>query len=273
MKRFLLILFLIGSFNKISAGQYCEIVEDECTYEGQTINENDVLPNSSSYDSDITDIIFSGCNVYSFPAEIFDYFTNAETLKMEAQGIKQIKEKCFEKAENLKMCLIGGNDIQTIEENVFSGAGKLETLGLYKNIINNVHENAFLGLKKLKNLALAANKIEIIHEKLFEPLPKLEEIYLQQNKIHYLSENLFKKNLKLKLVSLWGNGLTALSNTMFSHLVNLKELHIQHNDCETGYAKWESNAFQSIKQIEESLKKCNDAYSLIEAPRRVDKAA
>lgn len=97
----------------------------------------------------------------------------------------------------------------------------------------------------------------------------VEEIAFRDNKIKFLRENLFSKNLKLKKLYMYDNKFEPLSPKMFSHLTNLNTLRIFGNfQCVDKV--WNSQAFQKINEIEESLIPCGYKYYSMDVPKFVE---
>lgn len=97
-----------------------------------------------------------------------------------------------------------------------------------------------------------------MNENTFVQLVNLNYICLNSNKLEFYPEKFFQFNLELEEIDLSYNQLYFLSQKTFSKFKNLNQLDLNNNTCVS--KSWNSNASQSMEDIEEILKDCNDHY-------------
>lgn len=249
-------LIFVCRFGKIEA-QMCKINGYKCIFKSIKLKENQVLKNLSP-NNGIQEVDFDESTLHSVPSEIFSLSKNIEKVWLDNQKMKIIGENKFTNAGSLKNLQLYQNDIQTLKSNSFSGCKSLIELNVGVNQLKMIEEGALNGIASLEILNLGTNKIVEISGKLFEPLVNLKKIFLDTNKIEFLHRSVFKFNLKLTTIHLEGNQLDSLSVRTFSHLSKLDDLNLTDNKCVS--KNWKPNAIQSVKDIETSLKLCNENY-------------
>ncbi|XP_066287681.1 toll-like receptor 13 [Branchiostoma lanceolatum] len=153
---------------------------------------------------------------------------SVETLNLEDNGIKTLKNDVFARLPNLKELKFGLNPISTIEAGAFRGLEKLACLDLILNDLTFVNQEVFLPISlTLQKLDLGGNNLRIQPGN-FQTLQKLESLNLENN------------------------GITIFEPSHFQGLKNLKELNIDDN------AALFSSAYSGIFQY---LPRLNKLYS------------
>lgn len=223
----------------------CEVsgVESNCTFWSITLRQNEVL----SYVSPnpwIRKVEFLNSNLYSLPGEVFELFENLRNLTVFKQNIKNIRKNTFAKARSLKFLSLSHNGIKIVKTDDFKGCGNLEELYINYNQLDSIEDGAF------------------------DNLPFLRVLGLNENNIVTINENIFKFNMKLQCIGFTKNQLNSLSKNTFVKLKHLNFLSLGNNTCINSY--WESNAFQSMTKIKESLKWCNLNYFVDATRKKLD---
>lgn len=194
----------------------------------------------------------------SISVEIFSDFINLNSVNIQKQQIKQIRQNTFERATNLKILDLSYNEISTLGKDSFRGAYHLVDLFLFNNTLQKIDQDTFTYLKNSKSLELQCNRLEVIPKRLIYNLVSLNVLYLHKNQIQFLDRDLFKNNFLLKKLSLSNNKLKVFHYRLVSHLRYLTELYIRENECI--HKDWNSNAYTHIYDIELNFKACNSYY-------------
>lgn len=258
MKIFLYFLAAVFAVNNGLCLNPCAISGEKCTCTGVTLGEHEAFDTGIQFYITVKKVEFLKSKLSSIPVEIFSDFVNLNSLNIQKQQIKQIRQNTFERATNLKILDLAYNEISTLGKDSFRGAYHLVDLFLFNNTLQKIDQDTFTYLKNLKSLELQCNRLEVIPKRLFYSLVNLNELYMHKNQIQFLDRDLFKNNFVLTKLSLSNNKLKVFHYRMVSHLRYLTEFYIRGNECI--HKDWNSNAYTHIYDIELNFKACNSNY-------------
>ncbi|CAH1268622.1 TLR2 [Branchiostoma lanceolatum] len=188
---------------------------------------------------------------------------SVETLNLEENGIKTLKNDVFAGLPNLKELKFGLNPISTIEAGAFRGLEKLEFLDLILNDLTFVNQElerldmslnhftvvpkeAFWYLRKLTHLDLHGNSLGSLHVKTFGDLLRLQFLDLSSNKIDSIKPHLLFPMMSLKTLNLTKNFILSIEapTVLYFHRLHLLDLSNNPYSCTCGlmgFIEWIKN--------------------------------
>lgn len=224
-------LVVSGSSRDISCGSsthftigFTDTKEIICATTHITLEINNTIRYTDARDREFNVLEFYGCNIHTFPSEVFNQFDKLTKVKMIGNDVRKIADHSFEKALALKELNLNRNKLEEITANTFKGAQKLTYLSLEHNNIRNVSVLAFDTLYSLEILYLAYNLMKTIQIGLFTPLVNLKEVYLYNNKIVQIHPKSFWHNRALHTLDLDGNYLEKVNIHINSHKLDVLDL-------------------------------------------------
>ncbi|XP_063706432.1 leucine-rich repeat-containing protein 15-like [Culicoides brevitarsis] len=216
-----------GSSSHFTIG-FMDSKEIICATTHITLAENDTLRYTDARDRDFNVLEYYGCQLNTFPAEVFEQFSHLRKVKMPGNDLKSIKNGSFEKATSLRELHLNRNKLESVGRETFRGAASLVTLNLEHNSIKNVDFLAFDTLVSLENLNLAYNLVTEVPVGLFASLTNLKELHFYSNKLTFVHPKAFWHNKKLEILDLEGNFLVTLDLHINSRHLSL--LDVTNND-------------------------------------------
>uniref|UniRef100_A0A336M7N8 CSON013327 protein n=1 Tax=Culicoides sonorensis TaxID=179676 RepID=A0A336M7N8_CULSO len=188
-------------------------------------DDNIKLIFTNSRDENFTSIVFQNCYIPIFPKELFEQFSNLESIDLSSAGITRIKEgKTFINGSELIELNLANNGLTEIAGLTFKGAENLKSLDLSNNRINVVSIKAFDVTPKLEYLNLCHNLIQIIKPEMFKVLKNLRTVFLYRNSIIDVNPQSFAYNNQLNTLDLNSNVLREVELELSSPRLNKLDL-------------------------------------------------
>lgn len=192
--------------------------------------------NSEAHDkfnSEVKHIEFIHGNVNYIPIEIYQFFTDVDSISIKHTMTQAITQNFFKNANKMKHFLCSETSLVSIGANSFNNAKNIELMHLQNNQIANLHQDAFRSLRRLKYLNLSGNKIVVLDKALFSDQEKLLRLFLDHNKISKVDSSTFVNAKSLKFLALNNNEIESLASNTFIQQFQLRELALHDNKIKT----------------------------------------
>lgn len=150
-----------------------------------------------------------------------NYFVNLKKLSLRDNQIETIK--LIQGLDKLEILELNANKIRTIEPRAFQKLKNLINLALDQNVITHLPSQVFVGLNKLNFLYVQNNRITKFEEDAFSPLSALRILYMYGNNIKNIPSNAFR-NGKEQTIILHKNNISSIGKNAFGKLVSTIDL-------------------------------------------------
>lgn len=217
--------------------------------------------------TDVVSVFILHRKVEFIPFEFFKQFSSTEYLIISNQ-LKEINDKSFQGASELKEIIATGNLLKSLEANIFQSSPNLIKLFLDSNFIRTVNEKSFANLQDLEMLHLGKNSILTLPKDIFFDLKNLKILMLNSNRLERLESGLFQNNLKLEIVIMSNNKIGIVSPDLFNNLNSFNYIDLSWNTC----ISMSFSNKQTLVQINEKMKECSEDKSWLEKIKLLEKS-
>ncbi|XP_019628159.1 PREDICTED: toll-like receptor 13 [Branchiostoma belcheri] len=163
--------------------------------------------------------------------------------------------------KSLETLNLEDNEIRMLKNDIFAGLPNLKELAFGLNPISTIENKAFDGLEKLEVLDLILNDLTFLNQEVFLPISlTLQKLDLGGNDLRVQPGN-FQELQNLESLNLENNGITILKHSHFQGLRNLKELNIDDN---AALFSSYSGTFQHIPRLNKLYSRWNIAGDSLE---------
>lgn len=189
--------------------------------------------------------------------ELFESFSDLESLEMITNSFVIFKEKAFKSLHNVKIVKLQVYDIIALPYNVFKPLRKLDTLTITNsgrtkdeaktlnftmNSCINLEHFTLSGVRwsihvlnlltynrRLTTVKITDNRIKTFSENFLNGSSEVEEIILTLNHIKSLPAKIFSSQTSLIKLDLNHNEISSLDEGIFQENIDLETLNLSHN--------------------------------------------
>lgn len=188
-------------------------------------------PGQSFYKDRRHEISFRDCNLKQLPV-IFNLYKAIRKLNVSSTGLRALRSRNFEHAENLTSLIASHNQLTEIPSCMFADSKKINDVNFAFNKINRIDPMAFETENNLTSLNFSNNLIHEIQNPTFVELHRLEILDLSYNVIANIQSGLFDELRNLRELYLSNNLLKKLQCSILANMLNLELLILTKNNLE-----------------------------------------